>query len=167
MAVHNLGTIALIRGDTETARKRFLESLQLDRELSDTHGEAFTQPNLALAALEEGGADEAAGLLESSLRIAADRQDKELIFWCLVGFAEVAAQRDDLDRAARLLGAADALRDEMGYGVQPLERKQRSRIAAVLNWNEPELAEAKSNGYAWALEDAVAYALDGACSDAV
>jgi hypothetical protein len=59
-------------------------------------------------------------------------------------------------RVARLLGAADALREEMGYALWGLEPKQRARIAVALRGNEPELVAAQSEGRALALDDAVA-----------
>jgi hypothetical protein len=71
------------------------------------------------------GADEAAALLRSSLRLANDIGARDFIFSCLLGSAEVAAQRRETVRAARLLAASDAVCEEMGYMPPPLERAQR------------------------------------------
>ena len=77
---------------------------------------------------------------------------------CLVGSAEVAVQRGEMARAARLLGAADALREEIGYSPEPGEREQRERVATALG-DDAALVAAQSEGRTLTLDDAVAYAL--------
>jgi hypothetical protein len=82
--------------------------------------------------------------------------DSEGIFGYLLGSAEVAAQRGETVRAARLLGAADALGEEIGFALDPVDREQRARIATVVE--EAELVEAQAEGQALTLDEAVAYA---------
>jgi hypothetical protein len=77
---------------------------------------------------------------------------------CLVGSAEVAVRRGEMARAARLLGAADALRDEIGYSRELWEREQRERVATALG-NDAALVAANPEGRAMTLEEALAYAL--------
>ena len=112
-------------------------------------------------ALLEGDTDEAATLLGDSLLLASSIGDTEGILICLVNLADVAAQRGETTRAARLLGAADALRGEIGFRRPDLsEQKQRTRIATALNTDHAPLAAAQSEGRALTLDDAVAYALE-------
>jgi ATP/maltotriose-dependent transcriptional regulator MalT len=155
---YNLGEIALIEGDAETARMHFQQTLELNRELSDPGGEAFALVGLSFVALTEGDPDEAAALLGSSLRLASNVGVRELIFSCLLGSADVASQRGEAARAARLLAAADALREGMAYSPSPLEREQRARIATVLG-DDAALVAAQSEGRGLTLDDAVTYAL--------
>ncbi|MDP9307495.1 MAG: hypothetical protein M3P15_04210, partial [Actinomycetota bacterium] len=144
----------------ETARMQFQQRLELDPELSDAGGQAITLAGLALVALAGGETDEAAALLRSSLRLANDIGAREFIFSCLLGSAEVAAQRRETVRAARLLAASDALCEEMGYMPPPLERAQRARIVTVLDADDAALVAARSEGRALTLDEAVAYALE-------
>jgi hypothetical protein len=85
--------------------------------------------------------------------------DKPKIYYSLMGAAEVAAHRGETARAARLLGASDALSEEMGLALTyPEQKKQRARIASVLDGDDAAQA-AQSEGRALTLEEAVAYAL--------
>ena len=138
---------------------QFQQTLELNRELSDAGGQAVALAGLALVALAEEDVDEAAALLRSSLRLANDIGARELIFSCLLGSAEVAARRGETARAARLLGAADALREEMDYTPAPLEREQRARIVTLLDADDSTLAADQLDGHVLTLDDAVAYAL--------
>jgi hypothetical protein len=140
---------------------QFQEMLGLMREhyAADPGGEAFGHVGLSLAALAEGDVDAAAAALGTALPLASKVGVRELIFSCLLGSAEVAALRSEWTRAARLLGAADALRDEIGYIPSPLEQRQRARIAAVLDRDDATLVSAQPEGRALTLEEAVAYAL--------
>jgi predicted ATPase len=159
---YNLGEIDLIEGEVEGARMRFQEVLELVRErhAPDPGGEAFGYVGLSLAALAEEDTDAAAAALGRALRLASNVEVRELIFSCLLGSAEVAALRSKSPRAARLLGAADALRAEIGYIPSPLERRQRRRITALLDDDAAASLSAQSEGQALTLEQAVAYALD-------
>jgi predicted ATPase len=155
---HCLGNIALETGEAETAREHYQRELELARELSNARSEAVALSSLSGVALVEGNTDEAEAGLTRALRLANALGEKRVIFECLLGSAEVVAERGEVARAARLLGAADALREEIGYSPEPVEHEQRARIAAALT-DDAELVTARSEGRAMTLDEAVAYAL--------
>ena len=160
MAVAHLGSIALLKGDAETALLYYQQGLQLHRELSDARGEVESLESLGWLALLRGDTDEAAAFLGEALRLAGSLGAREQIWSCLFQSAEVAAQRRDVVRVARLLGAADALRDEIGLAPPDRsEQEQRARIASVLDESDPTLVAAQSEGRALTIDQAVAYAL--------
>jgi len=68
-------------------------------------------------------------------------------------------KRGEKARAARLLGAADALCEEIGYSPEPRDREQRERVATAVG-DDAALLAAKSEGRALTLDEAVAYALE-------
>ena len=79
-----------------------------------------------------------------------------------MGSAEVAAQRGEVARAARLLGAADGLGEELGFADNPgsqLAQEQRARIENALR-DDAALVTARTYGRTLTLDDAVAYALE-------
>ena len=84
--------------------------------------------------------------------------EKTAFFVCLVGLAEVAVDRGEMARAARLLGVADALREEIGYSPEPGEREQRERVATALG-DDAMLIAARSEGRALTLDEAIELAL--------
>ncbi len=155
---HLHGEIHLEAGDAQTARKHHQEALELARELRSARSESIALANLSRVALLDSDTDDAAACLDGSLRLANALGERAGIFECLLGLAEVAVRRGELARAARLLGAADALREEIGYAPGPEERRQRERVATALR-DDAALLAAKSEGRAMTLDDAVAYAL--------
>jgi ATP/maltotriose-dependent transcriptional regulator MalT len=158
LVAHGLGSIALEAGDAETARRYFQQELQLARELPNPRSEALSLSRLCRVALLEGDTDDAAACLDGCLRLANALGERTGIFVGLVGSAEVAVRRGEMARAARLLGAADALRDEIGYSRELWEREQRERVATALG-NDAALVAANPEGRAMTLEEALAYAL--------
>jgi hypothetical protein len=75
--------------------------------------------------------------------------------------AAIAARRGDGTRAARLLAAAEELRERLGFVLPASERPLIDATAAAVEAQlEPdELAAARDVGRALALQDAVAAAL--------
>jgi tetratricopeptide (TPR) repeat protein len=160
VVAYNVAEIALIEGDMETARTHFQRTLELTRALTDPGGEAFALLGLSFVALARRDSDEAGHLLGRSLRLARDVRAKELIYAGLLGSAEVAVQGGETARAVRLLGATDALREEMGYTPSRLEQAQRTRIATLVDGDDATLIAAQSGEHALTLDEAVAYALE-------
>ena len=158
LIAYNLGDLALLEGDLETARANFRQTAEKASEVSDDGGEAFGLMGLSTVALAEQDPADAAALLVPALRIARDLKLPELIYGCLLGFAEVAAQRNQPTRAARLLAASDGLSEEMGYRPGPSEREQHARVTAILDEYDSARMP-RPEEHAQTLEDAVAYAL--------
>jgi hypothetical protein len=80
--------------------------------------------------------------------------------YCLEGLAGVAAVRGEAARAARLFGAAEALRERVGAPLTPTERSlYEGLLAAVLAGLDPHaFAEVWADGRALPLDTAVALA---------
>ncbi len=72
-------------------------------------------------------------------------------------------------RAARLLGAAEALREAGGYAMTPIERREYEPAVAQLRTqlDAADFAAAWAAGRALALDEAVAYALNSPSPEAV
>ena len=116
---------------------------------------------LGLAALQEFSGDEAARHLSQALVLARGRGAKALVAECLYGTAAVAAMHGDPERANRLWGAADAVKEETGM---PLSIPEKLIVELYLGPAQSELASdirvaAKAEGSAMSLDAAIAYAL--------
>jgi len=81
---------------------------------------------------------------------------------CLVGMARVAAVQGRPGRAARLLGASAALREEIGAPLSPIARVDHDHAsnAAREALGQDEFEAAWAEGHAMSLEEATADALD-------
>ena len=111
-SAYNLGEAAFAAGDHEHAQKALEECLALSRELGDTLHQAAALCVLGEVALLDGAVERAEGLLRKSLEIYAGLPDDRASAECLLGLAGVSAGVGHFDAAARLWGAADALRQD-------------------------------------------------------
>ncbi len=171
LALIHLGDVARRQGDYPRAAALYEESLALYREGGSKWGVALPLHNLGTIAKEQGDYRRAAALFEESLPLYREANNTPGVASCLVGLAGVAAEGQP-ERAARLLGAAQALLDRTSSVVEPADRIEIEReIAAVrTQLGEETFAPAWAEGRAMTLEQAITYALMGASpeeSDAI
>ena len=120
-ATTKLAQAARRRGDRVAARARMREALAIHEEIGDRHGAARLSATLGDLAAEDGDEPEAERMYRMSLAIRGELMDR-------VGAASVlerlAGVCDDRPlRAATLLGAADALRDQAGAPLSPASQR--------------------------------------------
>jgi predicted ATPase/DNA-binding SARP family transcriptional activator len=125
----NLGTIAHMRGDHATAVRHYREAIEVSREAGDGDGTAVNLHNLGRSEIQLGRTDEALEALRQSLTIGRRLGYREVIAYCLGGFAEVAMVGEDPERAATLLGASESLFSEIGATPYPDEAQVQQRVA--------------------------------------
>jgi predicted ATPase/DNA-binding SARP family transcriptional activator/DNA-binding CsgD family transcriptional regulator len=137
----NLGITMLVHGDPEQATALLDESLALFRDIGDNSNVAIGLMYSALAALTRGAHERVQALSEESLELLQRAQDKQHIADCLEIMAGGAGAQGQAHRVARLWGAAETLREEIGVPLQPEDRKLL----------DPYLAAARSSlgGAAW------------------
>lgn len=128
----NLGYVALLHGDLELADKYLRQSVELAASCGELHAQARSLAALSSVALEGEHLEAARELAQESLAVAVPMHDRDTACWALelAGCALAAA---DPDCAARLLGAADELRAELGGSLTGLELAQHERALAFLS----------------------------------
>jgi predicted ATPase len=127
----NRGLIALIQGE-EARAKTYLEgSLAIRREIGDTIGLIWSIANLAEIATRQGDTAQAIARYTRSLVLSQKLGAKEGIAVCLEGLAQVAAMRGRPLPAARLWGAAEALRESIGAARQQVWRDRYERAVSA------------------------------------
>jgi thioredoxin-like negative regulator of GroEL len=157
-----MGIIVAARGDAAAARTHFEESVALFRTVGDRWGMGLPLARLGHLALQRGETDEAASLLRDSLTALREVADPVFISRALDGLAGVAVARGEYARAARLFGAAEALRDLAGAMIFVLDRAAYERTLATLRAHlDPDSVQAAwAAGRALSLDQAVGYALE-------
>jgi predicted ATPase/class 3 adenylate cyclase/DNA-binding CsgD family transcriptional regulator len=145
-------------GDPQSARAAIDEGLE---------AAAFTQSDYArarvlyvLARLERnGGAHERAeSTLHEALRIQVEAEDRPGVCDTLEAIAGVAAEQESSAEAARLFGAAQSLRDQIGCVRWPVRRLRYDADVALLSG---DVDAAWTEGAAMSIEEAVTYAARG------
>src|SRR5262249_46204079 len=121
-ALSHLGAVALSRGDTAAARRRFEAAAETCRPCRDLWGLAAALRGLGLVAQAAGAYDAAEGHFRESLQSWLECGNREGIAGGLETIAGVVGARGDYGRAARLFGAAAGLREAIASVVPPPER---------------------------------------------
>jgi predicted ATPase/class 3 adenylate cyclase/Tfp pilus assembly protein PilF len=126
------GTIAHTQGDSERARALLEESIALQREIGIKWDMATALNRLGMVVHTQGDDGRATALYEESLTLCQELGDKHSLAQCLEGLAVVAVAQQQLEHAARLLGAAEALREAIGTPLSPRERVRYDRAVAAV-----------------------------------
>jgi predicted ATPase/class 3 adenylate cyclase len=158
---HNLGLVALDEGDYDEARRQLEAGRVLARRNNQEGHVANGLCDLGYVALAQSRFEEAEGRFEESLRMCVELGWKENVDYCLVGLASVSAAAEELERAATLLGAADALGEEIHLKLEPYAESTRVRTAHELasRLGHDRFAACAAEGRSLSFSEAVSLAL--------
>jgi predicted ATPase len=159
IALLNLGYVALLRRDLEVADDYLRRAVQLAESCGERHAQARSLAARSSVALEGGRLEGARELATESLAISAPAHDLDNACWA-IELAGCAVASVEAEGAARLLGAAEELRSELGGNLTGLEREQHERAVALLTaaLGPHGLAAALDAGRRLPLEDAAVLA---------
>ena len=160
--LHNLAEVERQRGNYERAKTLSMEGMALSRAMKDKWLLSIALGWMGLMTVFDLGEHD---LAERSLKEAL-ALNRELGNWaygayCLEGFAGLAGARGQGARAARLWGAAEALRTNIGAPL-PLDARrlyERSMVAARALLGEGAWEATFAQGMAMSAEEAAEYAL--------
>ena len=127
----NLGTVARYRGNAERASVLLTESLALSEGIGFREGIAWSVEQLGLIAAVDGD-PAAVSLLRRSLELHSELRDRWRMSSVLEDLAAIALTQGTARQAARLLGAAEAIRDAIGTVIAPCERLQHNQTTKAV-----------------------------------
>ena len=164
--MNHLAVVALNRGDHPRAARYAEESLALTRRTGDRYAANVALSLLAQMAWASDEHERAAGHWREALRLSYELANKANSASSIQGLATVAGARGELRRAARLLGAAEALLEAAGlvsYAYTTYasnEPHERAASAAHEMLGDQAWTAAYDEGRAMTFDQAVAYALE-------
>ena len=127
----SLGTVARYQGDAERASALLAESLSLSEGIGFREGIAWSVEQLGLLAAVDG--DPAAiSLLRRSLELHNELRDRWRVSSVLEDLAAITLAQENAAGAARLLGAAEAIRNAIGTVIAPCERLQHNQTTKTV-----------------------------------
>lgn len=158
-ALSNLGLLAMKHNDFENATELFEEALEMDRRRGDEWGAAVGLSNLSAAILDMGDVERAETLIQEAVPILRRLGERDTLADCLERGVTIASKREQWMRAARLAGAAAALREDIG---SPLIESDRTKLDGYLERSRSALGEdefetAAKEGRRMADDEAIAY----------
>jgi len=160
-SLNYLAIVALEEGNYTAAQALFEESLVLAREIGNKWEINYALKGMGRVALAEGDHAAARRLFEESLTLDREIDDGYMTIASLAWLGGVAVRAGQLDRGAKLLGAAGGLLQSMGVTLFREDRLPYERaLSAARSQLEPEKFEtAWGEGRSMSLEDATEYAL--------
>jgi len=126
-------------GSVNTALRHYDDAVRYQSEARDQAEQAGydwlgagSRVQLGILAVLQGRLDEAPALLGEALEVSRAAHNTQFVALCLAGYAWLALATGDLDRAARLEGAAEGLRARVGLPAWPHLRKAESELVGQL-----------------------------------
>lgn len=138
--LNNQACVASDQGEYAEARLLLQESLLIRRQLGDKAGLALSLNTLADVVLDEGKFGDARPLLDESLAINRELGDQTAIAYLIEDYAGLAATESNPQKALRLAGFADALRENIGAPLPPSEQTRVDRMIAPARMALPDSA---------------------------
>jgi DNA-binding SARP family transcriptional activator len=158
-----LACAAIEEGNLESAVAQLEEGLALCRELGDLRNTSMALFILGMTYLKRGDLDRGATVLEGGVRITRELKDRLGGTYYVWALGKVNALRRRPIRAARLWGAAEALREQMGMSLSHFDLAAsgyEQDLAAVRSTlGEASFDAAWAEGRAMSPEQAIEYAL--------
>lgn len=166
-ALAGLGELAIRRAQYDRAAHLLEESLHLCQQLGDKWGLAIAFGSLGWLALRQRDFAEMRAMLRESLSVRMETGDKGGVAWCLEKLAEAAilqggvassaSRVEEFQLAARVFGAAAALRAPLGSVIDPADKPEYERMISGLRTalGEEAFTSAWAEGQAMALEQAI------------
>jgi len=152
------GRLALAEGETTLAYSQVEQAVALFKEMRQQHG--TTVSLYALAQVVEASGDDvrSQSLYEEGIAMARKAGNRETLTFGLEGLASVVAAQGEVAWAARLWGAAEALRETIGAPIAPVERPayESSVTAARAQLGEQPFATSWAEGRLMTPEQALA-----------
>ena len=161
-SLFNLGQAALLTDDRAGAERLWKESLAAYRELGDEHFAARLEGYIGYFGLLDGDLETAATWFTASLDAFRELEDGWGLAESMERWAALAAERADDERAARITGAAEALRERLGARPMPFDRLLVDRYLseARTRAGEERWRELSNEGRRLTLDAAIGLASD-------
>jgi tetratricopeptide (TPR) repeat protein len=158
-----VASAAIGQGDLRAAVPQLEESLALSRKLGDRRNTSMSLFTLGMTELRLGSLEQGAMLLEEGARIMRELGDRLGATYLALALGKLSALRGNHVRAARLWGAAEALREQIGMSLSKFDlaasgyERDLEGVRSALE--EATFEAAWAEGRTMSFEQAVGYVL--------
>jgi predicted ATPase/DNA-binding XRE family transcriptional regulator len=158
----NLGDVALHQAELSSALAFYKESAAISGGLKDQWGFAYAIMGIANVDFEQGDFSKASSLYRECLSIFLEDADQIGLPYALESVAALAVMKNQPEKAARIFGAADALRKSTNSPMPlPNSSAYQKNISVLQQQLAPSKFEAMwREGQAMTMKQAVAYVLE-------
>jgi tetratricopeptide (TPR) repeat protein len=156
-ALHHIVEARRRQGELETVIALYEESIKLQRNLGSEAGVALELHNLGNVQRKLGNLEAAEQALQESLATYTRLRRTRNLGYCFLGLGNVAAARNENERAARLIAIADRHFEDVGVALDPDYHPDRVRSIQAVRSVLGDAYE-RVTQEALSLEEAIAYA---------
>lgn len=159
-----LGDVCRTENEYAAAQPLYQESVELFREIDNKSALCDALNNLGAAYAAVGDTEKSEPAFREALETARTLGNKITISHSIDGFAALAASRGSDEHAVMLAGAAESVRESIGYKIEPAERAFRERYLDPVRSRFPKdkFDESTAVGKAMTIDAAIDEALDTA-----
>ena len=152
-----LGTLARSEGDIARAYELISESFEIFKRSNNKEAVSASLSDLGFINYDQGNYEKAQSHFAEGLVMARSLRDKISISYFLDGFAALALRRGELQMAVRLAGAAEQLRESIGYEIDFADGRFRDIYLSELRGtlSEADFAKFYERGHKMKLDDAI------------
>ncbi len=129
-ALAALADLELARGETAAARPLIEQSLVISENLGNKLVSSVNLTNLGIVSFSEKNYNAAQTQFVESLKIAHELGNKSVVSCALDGLAALFEKSGNAEKSAQLAGAAESLRESIGYEIERTERRFRDIFIA-------------------------------------
>jgi tetratricopeptide (TPR) repeat protein len=157
-----MGMYERLRGNYQAARLHYEKALKVYQDFGQKYEENVTRSDLGHTARRSGELSQAKAIYHQTLLYWQDLGSRAAIANQFECFAFIAVAEEEPQRAAKLLGAAEALRDKIQAAMTDQERVEYDQSMAQLRamLAETEFNALWAEGRAMTMEQAIQFALD-------
>jgi non-specific serine/threonine protein kinase len=158
----SLAGLAFEEGKYAEARPRLEEAISYRRQVRFSHDMDVALYMLGAIAIREGDYARAKAWYTECLLFDQQIGVRTQLAECLIGFAGIANAEKHFERAARLLGAAEAEVEARPVPLDEIDRAELKRLTTILReeLGDAEFETLHAKGRAMTTEQAIAYALE-------
>ena len=162
ITLYGLGNIAIALKDFETARKKFNLAMQIMQELGSKRNIVMIKSDLAHILRYEGNYPEAISSYRGTIREWQRIGHRAAVAHQLESIAFISKALEQVEKALKLFGAAEALREKIEIDMTLQERESYDKEVADIkaNMDEKEFVSLWAEGRSMTMDEAIELAVE-------
>jgi len=161
ITMYGFGNLYMAKRDFAKSREKYKVAMQTMQELGSLRNVSMIKSDLAHILRYEGKYPEAISAYRETIIEWQRMGHRAAIAHQLESLAFIAKAKEQTERAARLFGAAEVLREKIGIDMTPQERQEYKKEVAALkaNMDEKEFTSLWAEGRSMTMEQAIELAV--------
>ncbi len=162
ITVYGFGNLLILQKEFQKAREKFEIAMQTMQELGSTRNVIMIKSDLAHILRHEGNYSQALSAYQETIKEWQRMGHRSAVAHQIECLAYIARALEQVEKATRLLGAAEALRQRIDIEMTPPEREEYEKEVADIKTtiDEKEFASLWAEGRSMTMGDAIELALE-------